>query len=332
MAKEIGRLHSFAIGTETTAGTAGTIDAWIPLESGNLKPVVEVIKDESGFGNIASPADAHMAKVSSEFSAKGIVRPTSFGWLLLTTLGAAAAPTLLETGVYSHAFTVANTNAHPSFTVIHDDQTQEESAVYHMVDSLTIMGEVGQYVKFDLKSKGRLQTSTTGNTPSFATTGETPFLVSKASVKFATDVAGLAGASRVAVQNFKMTIDKNLEQIFSTMSSATEGTDFATQHNKNLNVKGDFEIVYDANTYKALAVAGTKQAIEINVESRVLLGATKYESITIQLASVVLEDWDRSDDKDGIVTQSFGFTGMYKLAETKMVTATLQNARATQYA
>lgn len=331
MAKEIGRLHSFAIGTETTAGTAGTIDAWIPLESGNLKPVVEIIKDESRFGNIASPADAHMAKVSSEFSAKGVVRPTSFGWLLLTTLGATTAPTLAETGVYTHTFTVANNNAHPSFTVIHDDATQEEQATYHMVDTLTVMGEIGQYLKFDLKSKGRLQTSATGNTPSFTTTGENPFLVSKASIKFANDAAGLTGASKVAVQNFKLSIEKNLEQIFSTMSSTTEGTDFATQHNQSFNVKGDFEIVYDNSTFKTLALAGTKQAIEILVEGRALLGATKYENITLRLTSVVLEDWDRSDDNNGIVTQSFGFTGMYKLAETSMITATLQNARATIY-
>jgi len=332
MAKEIGRLHSFAIGTETTAGTAGTIDAWIPLESGNLKPVVEIIKDESGYANIANPGDAHMAKVASEFSAKGIVRPTSIGWLFLTTLGTVGAATLVETGVYSHAFTVANTNAHPSFTVIHDDQTQEESSTYHMVDSLTIMGEISQYTKFELKSKGRLQTSTSGNTPTFLTTGETPFMVSKASIKFATAVAGLAGASKVAVQNFKLTIDKNLEQIYSTMAASVEGTDFATQHNTALSVKGDFEIVYDAATYRDLATAGTKQAIEIQLEGRTLIGATKYENITIQLASVVLEDWDRSDDKDGIVTQTFGFTGLYKLAETKMITVSLQNNKATTYA
>ena len=115
------------------------------------------------------------------------------------------------------------------------------------------------------------------------------------------------------------------------MSSTTEGTDFATQHNKNLNVKGDFEIVYNDTTFRALALAGTKQAIEIQVEGRALIGATKYENITIQLASVVLEDWDRSDDKDGIVTQSFGFTGMYKLAETKMMTVSLTNTKNTQY-
>ena len=47
MAKEIGRLHSFAIGMEATAGTAGAIDSWIPLESGTLKPMTNVEKDPS---------------------------------------------------------------------------------------------------------------------------------------------------------------------------------------------------------------------------------------------------------------------------------------------
>lgn len=70
MAKEIGRLNSFALAIEATPGTAGTTKVWIPCESANLKPVVELVKDESGFGTIAAPADAHVSKKTSEFSAK----------------------------------------------------------------------------------------------------------------------------------------------------------------------------------------------------------------------------------------------------------------------
>lgn len=96
-------------------------------------------------------------------------------------------------------------------------------------------------------------------------------------------------------------------------------------------MKGDFEIVYDLNTYRDLATAGTLQALEIQIDGRNLIGATKYENITIQLASVVLEDWGRSDDNNGIVTQSFGFTGLYKLSETKLMTIDITNAKSTQY-
>lgn len=89
MAIEIGRKHSFALGIESTPGTAGAIDAWIPLEEGVLTPKTEVVIDESGFGTISAGADAHVTKTWSEFTGKGLVRPTSFGNLLLLTLGTA---------------------------------------------------------------------------------------------------------------------------------------------------------------------------------------------------------------------------------------------------
>lgn len=200
-----------------------------------------------------------------------------------------------------------------------------------MVDSLTIIGEVGGYAEADLKMKGRSPATTSGNTPTYLTTGDDPMLISRASVKIAADVASLSGASKIPVQNFKLTIDKNLEQIFSTMSSTAEALEFATQHNKQFAIKGDFEIVYNDTTYRSLALAGTKQAIEIQIEGKSLIGATKYANVTFQVASAVLEDWDRSDDKDGIVTQSFGFTGFYKLSESKMLTVDLTNTKATQY-
>ena len=310
MTREIARLHSFGVGTETTSGTANsTPSVWIPLDDGNLKPITTLVKDEGGYGVISAPTDMQIAEVSSEFDGKGIVRPTSFGWLLLYTLGTSSSPTLTETGVYLHSFSVQNTNTHPSFTVIHDNQTQEEMAAYHMVDSLEISGQVGDFARFTLKSKGQLQTSTSGHTPAFLTSGESSFKVSRASIKFASSISGLAGATQVACQNFKIAIAKNLEQIFSTntaaLTTSTDATNFAGQYNKSFEVKGDFEIVYDADTYKTLALAGTKQAIELQIAGTSLIGATQYENITIHLASVVLDSWDRKSSKDDLVTQTF---------------------------
>lgn len=254
MAIEIGRKHSFALGIETTAGTAGAIDSWIPLEEGVLTPKTDPIIDESGFGTISAGNDAYVTKTWSEFTGKGIVRPSSFGNLLLLTLGTVAAPTTVEASVFSHAFTVKNDNAHPTATLIHDDATQEESATYCMVDTLSIAGEVSDYLRFDTKMVGRTPTDATGNTPAFTT--ETPMLVSRAEIKFASAVAGLGAAALVPVQSFNLTIEKNLEQIWSTEStSGTEALNFATQHNKDLRVTGDFTIIYNNKTYRDLALA-----------------------------------------------------------------------------
>ena len=314
------------------AWAPGAIDAWIPLEEGTLTPKTEIVTDESGFGVISAGADHHVTKTWSETTGKGVIRPTSFGYLLLAGLGTASTPTLSETGVYVHDFTVKNDNNHPTMTIIHDDATQEEQALYNMVDTLSISGEAGDYLRFDTKITGKLPTNTTGNTPAFLTANETPFLVSRASIKFASNIAGLSGATAVPVQNFTLNIEKNLQQIFSTLATGTEALDFASQHNQDFRVSGDFEIVYDNVTYRDLAIAGTKQAIEISITGRNLIGATKYETLVFQIASSVFTEWDKDTNNDSIVTQSFGFDASYKLTETKMITASLTNTKATIYA
>lgn len=331
MSKQIWRLNSFGIGIEWTPWVAGTIDTWIPLEEGNLKPIAENEKEESGFWVIDAISDQFVVRKMSEFTATGNIRAKSFGWLLLMALGTAASPSLLETGVYKHAFTRKNDNNHPTATIIQDNATQENQSLYNMLQEISMNFEVGNIAKFDLTMIGQTFTDTTGNTPSFLT-GDEDFLVSNVHVKFATDVAGLGAASRVPVQSINLTIEKNLNQIFSTKSTTTEALDFVSQHNQDFRVSGDCEITYNDTTYSDLLVGGTYQAIEIDIVGRTLIGATKYNQLTIQLAQVALDEWDRTADNNEIVSQTFGFTAMYKLGETKMITADLTNTLSAQYA
>lgn len=239
----------------------------------------------------------------SEFTASGNIRAKSFGWLLLLALGTAGSPSLLETGVYKHSFTRKNDNNHPTCTIVQDNQTQELQSLYNMIQTIGFKFEVGQIAKFDLTMIGQSPSNTSGNTPSFLS-GDEDFLVSNVHVKFASAVSGLSGASRVPVQNINFTIEKNLNQIFSTKSTTTEALEFASQHNQDFRVSGDAEIVYNDTTYQTLLTAGTYQAIEIDVVGRSLIGATKYNQITIQFAQVALDEWDRSSDNNAIVTQT----------------------------
>jgi hypothetical protein len=331
MVREIGRLQSFGLGIEATAGTAVTPTIWIPVESGNVKPITENVKDESGIGVIDSIHDAHIVKKMSETSLEGIAYSKSFGAMLLGALGTSAAPSLVETSVYSHAMTRKNDNSHPSFTLVRDNANQEEKAAYSMLESLDIDCTIGSQVKYGATFKGRSVAAGSTYTPAFDVDDE-PFLVSKVTVKFASDVAWLAAAASIPVNSVKLTIDKNLTQIFQTATTAVpDATEFTSQHNQDFTVSGDFEMVYEADTYKTLAMALTKQAMQIEITGTTLIGATKYNQLTIQLASVVLEDWDRSTGLGDVMTQTFGFTAMYKLSETKTITATLQNKRSTQY-
>jgi hypothetical protein len=331
MTREIGRLNSFGLGIEATAGTAVTPTIWVPCESANVKPITENVKDESGIGVIDAVHDAHIVKKMTEVSFDGIAYSKSIGAILLGALGASAAPSLVETGAYSHAMTRKNDNSHPSFTLVRDNQTQEEKSAYCMLEKLDIDCTIGSQVKYKSVFKGQSTSAGTTYTPAFDVDDE-PFLVSKVTVKFANDIASLGAASAIPVNSVKFSIDKKLTQIFQTATTAVpDATEFTTQHNQDFMVSGDFEMVYEADTYKTLAMALTKQAMQIEVTGTTLIGATQYNKLTIQFASVVLEDWDRSTALGDIMTQTFGFTALYKLSETKTLTATLINKRSTQY-
>lgn len=330
MAREIGRLNSFAIGIEATAGTAGAIDAYIPFEEASLDHKVVNVKDESGYGVIDMNPDSHITKVMSEFSAKGNTYSTSFGYLLLLALGQVAAPSLVETGVWRHSFSRKNDNNHATATIYKENTNQDEQATYQMCDKLGVNIEVGSYVKYDFSSMGRGVVNATGLTPAYVQ--EEIFKVSKAYVKFATDIAGLGAASKVAIQSAKIEINKNLEQIYSTATTLTDATDLTTQHNKQFEVSGEFEAIFDSTTYKLLAKNLTKQAIEITVEGTVLIGATRFNTLTFRVASCVLQDFKEKSGLNDIQTQTFGFLALYKASEGKTVEAEMLNTKATIYA
>lgn len=191
MVKEIGRLAVLGLGIETTQLTAVSATDWIPTEEFTMTPVVEKSMDENAFGVIDALAGSAIAKESSEIVASGIVRSNSFGKLLKLLLGTAGTATLVETSVYSHAFTRLNSNGHPSATVYMNKGNTDERAPGCMLDSLELSAVIGEFVKFNANFKGgKIEDSTA--TPSFLTgTADEGFRASKVVVKVATDIAGL---------------------------------------------------------------------------------------------------------------------------------------------
>ena len=150
---EIGRKQSFGLGLETTPGTAVSATAWIPVESAKLKHDIPKIKDDNSKGIIDEISDSHISKEMSELTMNGIARSQTLGYLLKMALGTAGTATLVETAVYSHAFTRANTNAHVSATVYCDNGVEDERAPHHLLDSLDLDIQNGEYVKFSATTK-----------------------------------------------------------------------------------------------------------------------------------------------------------------------------------
>lgn len=326
MTKEIGRLSSLGIGIESTKLTAVSATDWIPTEEFSLTPIVEKTKDTNAFGIIDELAGSAVAKESSEITASGIVRSQTIGRLFQLALGTVGTATLVETGVYSHAFTRLNTNEHPSATIAMNKGNTDERAPGCMIDSLEIDASVGEYVKFNASLKGgKIEDSAAS--PSFLTgVSDEAFRASKVTVKIANDISGLGVASAITLQNIKFSIEKNVLGVFKLGSTTLDAN-----LNQHFTVAGDFEAVYDANTYRDLFVANTKKAVQIEIEGATLIGATKYNKITIQFAQVMLSSWERSSGNNDLVTETVGFEGEYSFGDTQTMNVVLQNNKSANY-
>lgn len=195
-----------------------------------------------------------------------------------------------------------------------------------MVDSLEISAAVGEFVKFSVSMKGgKIEDSTA--TPSFLTgTADEAFRASKVTVKVAADISALSGASAIAIQNIKFSLAKNLMPVFKLGATTIDA-----MVNQQFGVTGDLELVYGANTYRDYFTANTKKALQIEIEGATLIGATKYNKLTIQFAQVHLESWDRSSDNNALVSETIGFVGEYSFGDTQTMNMVLQNTKSANY-
>ena len=115
------------------------------------------------------------------------------------------------TGVNAHLFERLNSNQHPTFTLYDDDPVAWSKSSYSMVNTFELSCEVSDYVKFSVEFMGKQLQSSTGNTPAYS--DEAPFLASMAWVKFANNESWLNDATEQCMQNFRVSINKNLVDI-----------------------------------------------------------------------------------------------------------------------
>jgi hypothetical protein len=254
------------------------------------------------------------------------------GAKLLTggTSGATATGGTIESpsAVRHHIFRRANTNNHTSYTIYGSDPvTGAERAAYCMLDTLDFDFNPKDIVKFAAKFMGQPLTSTT-LTPVY--TSENPFLGKHLSFKMANAFTGLDAASATALESIKLQTTKGVEMIHQTGGSDPLAP--TSLHNTEFEEKGDFAGLYNATTIRALALAGTAQALRISVaNSGVTIGSAANPTLQFDYPEVYFSDWNKDDDNAKIVRQHIGFTAVYNVTRALTSEAILINTRTTAY-
>lgn len=324
MAKNIGALMRIGIGKETTRGTAVAAQYWIPKTDLDFNEQIEYIKQEAPYGVINEFMDGAVGKNWGAGNIAGPIHIDSFGLILGATFGAFPTPTGNATNGYTHAFVPAQNSTHQSLTIYRKDANEDMRYALGMVNSLEINYELGEYLSFSADFVAKAGTTTSS---SATYTGKAKFRPQDVTVKIASTVAGLSGGTTLEVESATLTIEKNV--IDYQVHGSTGLNDI---FNGTLSYSGSFVILWDSTTYKDLWKAGTKQALQFtatNTSTTVGTGNSVNPSLSFTIAPSLLEEWDTEQGNGDIMKQTIGFTGLYDLATTSSISATLVNEVAT---
>lgn len=324
MANEhIARRESVGLWKETTSGTNVSATSRIPKENWWLKSIVKKAVDTGNYWVINERYDSETVLQMSETTLEWTVRDTIIGMLLMGVFWTDNVSSASWT--YTHAFTLANTNTHPSFTVHEYTPVQSYYSAYSMIDEFEIRAEAGDFVKFSAKLMGKKMVSESAPAVSFAE--ENDFRASQVKVYFADTEAWLAGASETKVKSIKLTISKNLLPYQVCWSDDLDGI-----FNQHFTVTGDLEALFDSTTLYGLFAASTKKFMEIRIiNTDITIWSAQNPTLSFIFGRVALEDWEKTTDNNDLVMQSMWFVGEFNKTDGYAVKASLKNLQSSAY-
>lgn len=230
-------------------------------------------------------------------------------------------------GAYAHYFSRLNSNQHPSFTIRDVDDVAASYAPYCMENTFELSCEVGDYVKFSSEFQGKaMQADVSSPAPAYS--DEWAFTAAMAGVRFANNEAWLNSASEVCMQNFRISISKNLTDI-----QCFGSTDIAGIYNQQFGVEWDFEALYSDTTIRDYVLNSDKLAVRfyaINTNANALATGI-YPSIYVDLMKAGLTEWSKSDSANEIVKQTLGFSWQYSNEDWATIEIVLINWNDTGY-
>ncbi len=311
MAKYIGRLVQLGIAKESTRGGGSAAVYHLPRTSLTFDDKIIQARSVGGLGKIADSEEALITTSYGQGDIEGEVRVKSLGLLLYAMLGSISTSGPTDTSVYTHAFTVAQTNTHQSlsFTVV--DSNTSELYKLVMLDSLEITAELDEILKYSAGFMSKKGIPTGATVP--VAESETKFTKKHLSFKVASTIGGLAAATAASLKSLTLNISKNLT--LDDVLGTAEPEDIL---NRQLSVEGTITLNYEAETYKDFFTLGTNRAMEIAfTNTDVTIGASTNPSLTIQLPKVDFFDWEPDNSLDEIVTQTVSFKASRDVANAQ---------------
>ena len=317
MGKYISRRAEVGIGRESVRGTAVEPSQWIPWATLGVKDMIVHIVEESAMGRIENSDSAYAAGRHAEGTIEADVRVAYLGHILTNLLG--AAPQTSGSDPYTHVYTLAQNNQHQSLSMLIQDKTNPDINKMHvlaMINKWTMSIEPGAIVKNSIDFMAKAGKDWTSATADFSALGN-KFLHQHATIKVASNIAGLAAAAKLSILQLELNIEKNV--LKNDVIGTVDPEDF---NNQDIKVTGSLTLNFEDTTYLNYMLDQTVRAFEIVLEN----GASA--KLTFQFPRVQFHSFDPDRTLNDIAKQSIEFVAHFDAANTQNVihVCTLINA------
>ena len=301
MPKFIGRKLAVGVGKETSRGVGVSPTYWLRATAFKYTDKVTKVKSEMFSGGIWGGDVSLVAQKWAEGDIELEMTDKAFGLILLSTFGNISTGSF--NGAYKHTFTLQNDSQHDSLSIHTTDPVGDLIFELGMLDKLVFKFTANDIVKCTASFKSK---AGQGNIVTASYIAENRFLGRHLSLKLAAATGNLDAASKIAVKNLTLTIEKNAE-LYQTIGTV-QPQDIV---NKQFNIMGELELSFDDYTYKNYMLDGTYKAMRMDiVNGDVAIGSTN-PSFRLDLSKVVFDTWDVDYPSNDLVNQKVNFSALY---------------------
>ena len=327
MVRFSGRQTDIGISKEGSRGTtSGSAEYWLPFAGYNFNEKVEKVRDESGLGVLTTPQGAEIVREWSEGEITAKLRDQSIGLVLLALFGTETfAQDTPEADVGRHTYTVAVSNQHQTLSVWKKSPAETLQAGNVMISSLGLQTAVDQYVEMTIGMMGQKFGT---DTDTVAYVSENKFRPQDVTIKFAATANELAGANAVTtVRSLNLNFNKNVE-MFSGLGSKTP-VDYL---NKDFEVSGDMEVLFEDLTYKNYVLLGQNRAMSIKFTNTAAIAAgSTSPSLEFIFDELDFAEFAPDDENSNLNILTLNFNALYNANNSRMVRAILENSKNAAY-
>jgi len=300
MTKFVSRRGVLGVALEASRGTAVSPTYWMPWAKLSFADKIASAAEEQGMGNIADQDSFYVTMQMGEGELDAQIYDSGLGYILSSLLG--AVPVTSGAGPYTHTFTLSQSNQAKTLSLYWKDPNTSYMFPMAVVESLKMSVAPNGLVEYTVHFKSKKARDWSSENQDFTSTGN-KFLHQHASIKLASNIAGLSGATAPSLKSLEMTINRSV--MFDEVIGTSEPEDILSQP---IGIEGSFGLNYEDTTYHDYMMNNTYRAMQVQ-----FLRSTS-SSLTIQMPRVSFMEWEQDRTLNEISKQKVNFKANYDAA------------------